>query len=639
MKLHYKSSLLTRYICTSLRNGANVKLIYALLFIFFAIVNQRVLAQEEKSVTDLIISASPEDKSKLSVGSMSKLTKIEQSKRYKQVQLVKVGNLAKIQKKGVLTFTVPGLGETFTYFAQKVVAQSELDFTWIGVSADKLSTAIFICKQGKLSGTFGINGRGFQLSPTDGGLSVLIEDRNDLNLNCEVEGSAYLNKESTFGRVPTPQHAGAREGVCTEPIRVLVLYTQNALNNAPQDINTVIEQAIQQYNTAVNNSGISSGSQTNFVQEAARQFITFPSGSDPETATTAGEAAGRVRDNPTVQSLRDQYQADVVVCLVSHTYSNGAVGSTNTVPASKTEYAAIVGVEYASSVLYYSFAHEVGHFVGGRHENDTNGPAYSHGYQFTTNSGTQVRTMMYRSVPGVTRILHFSNPLVTFDGTPTGTFDQNYVAKRITEVSPDVVNFRPSTTKPFNAIIDGPDNITQSNFYNWVLLTFCRGYSTTEWRFSTDGFNYGPPVGAGDAVNNYFVDNSQNGTLYLKCTVVTDQGNTYVTTKTITVNIGSGGRLAATNARPDVRVNEVASIFPNPADKKVTFNYVLQEYTDVDVEFVDLIGRTTRMKSMKNVPSGNHTEELDVSQLTNGLYVCRFKLGSRIINKPFIVSK
>lgn len=624
---------------TTLQNRVIVKLVYILVLIFFTGVNQRVLAQEGKSLTDLIISASPEDKLKLPVGNVSKLTKIEQSKKYKQVQLVKVGNLAKIQKKGVLTFTIPGLSETFTYFAQKVVAQSELDFTWIGVSADKLSTAIFICKNGELSGTFGINGRGFQLSPTDGGLSVLIEDRNDLNLNCEVEGSAHLNKESTFGRVPTPQHAGAREGVCTEPMRVLVLYTQNASNSVP-NINTVIDQSVQQYNTAISNSGLSSGSQTNFVQEAGRQLFTFSSNS-PETATTAGEAAGRVRDNPTIQGLRDQYQADVVVCLISHTFSNGAVGSTNTIPASKTQYAAVVGAEYAASPSTFSFAHEFGHFVGGRHEvaADPGGPAYSHGHRFTTSSGTLVRTVMFRDVPGSTRILHFSNPYVSYQGAATGTVDQNYVAKRITEVSPDIVNFRPSVTKPFNAIIDGPDNITQTNFYNWILLTFCRGYSTTEWRFSTDGFNYGPPVGAGDGVVNYYVDNSKNGTLYLKCTVVTDQGNTYVATKTINVNIGSGGRLAATNEKPEVQANELASIFPNPADKKITVNYVLHQHSHVDVEFVDLIGRITRIKSIKNVPSGNHTEELDVSQLMNGMYVCRLKLGDRVINQSFIVSK
>jgi hypothetical protein len=416
-----------------------MKLIFVLLFISFVGVNQRVLAQEEKSVTTLIISASEEDKSKLSVGNASKLKKFEQSNRYKQVQLVKVGNLAKIQKKGVLKFSIPGSNETFTYFAKTVDARSESDFTWVGYSADKLSTALFICKNGKLSGTFSFDGRSFRLYPTDAGLSVFFESRTDLDVNCEVEGSAYTSKENTVGKAPTPQHKGAREGVCTEPIRVLVLYTQNA-SSSVQDINRVIDQSIQQYNTALNNSGIGSNSQTNFIQEAGRFPITFTSSNDPETATSAGQAAALVRDDPAVQNVRDQYQADVVVCLVSRVYSNSAIGSTNTIPATKTQYAAVVNVDYSDDPSYFTFAHEFGHFVGGRHETDSNGPAYSHGYQFTTSLGTQVRTIMYRSVPGARRIQHFSNPYVTYEGSPTGTVDQNYVAQRIMEVSPDGCN-------------------------------------------------------------------------------------------------------------------------------------------------------------------------------------------------------
>jgi hypothetical protein len=155
--------------------------------VILLLISTATVAQEEKSATTLIMSTSPEDRLKLSAANVSKLKKFEQSNRYKQVQLVKVGNLAKIQKKGVLTFTIPGSSESFTYFAQKVDAESELDFTWVGVSANKSSTAIFICKNGKLSGTFAINGRGFQLYPTDAGLSVFFESRTDLPANCEVE--------------------------------------------------------------------------------------------------------------------------------------------------------------------------------------------------------------------------------------------------------------------------------------------------------------------------------------------------------------------------------------------------------------------------------------------------------------------
>ena len=160
-------------------------------------ISAATVAQDSESLIHLLNPVSKEDPAKLSPAQMAKVKHLEQSKAYKRVQLVKVGNLTKIQEKGVLTFTVPGNGETFTYFAQKVDVQSELDFTWAGASADKLSTAIFICKKGKLSGTFSLIerpfqliypcGRSFQLYSTDEGISVLTEGRTDLNLNCEVE--------------------------------------------------------------------------------------------------------------------------------------------------------------------------------------------------------------------------------------------------------------------------------------------------------------------------------------------------------------------------------------------------------------------------------------------------------------------
>ena len=314
-------------------------------------------------------------------------------------------------------------------------------------------------------------------------------------------------------------------------------------------------------------------------------------------------------------------------------------------PAFNSEYAAIVRAPFSSNAANFTFTHEVGHFMGGRHQDDTDGPAYSHGFLFTTNPpgpGTpaQVRTIMHTFADGSTRIMHYSNPNVNFQGAPTGTFDINHVARRITEVSRDVVNFRPSVTQSFNAYIDGPDDISQSGYYNWELLTFCRNYQTTEWRFSTDGFNYGSPVGSGDAVNFYYIDNYNNGTLYLQCTILTDQGQTYTVTKYINVNICSGCRVASSlNGEGPVRVNELASIFPNPAGKKMAVSYSLFEHSDVDVELVDLVGRSTLKRSIKGAPSGDHTEEFDVSHLTNGLYVCRLRVGGQVLRKSFIVLK
>lgn len=161
-----------------------MKLIHVLLFAFLSGMNLPVSAQGEKSTTVLITPAPQEDWSKLSDSSASKLRRIQQSGTYKQLLLVRAGNLAKIQKEGILTFTIPGSGESATYKAKKVVAISEPDFTWYGESTN--GDALFICKNERLSGSFRVNRRSFELYPIEGEdeFSVLTESPTDRELEC-----------------------------------------------------------------------------------------------------------------------------------------------------------------------------------------------------------------------------------------------------------------------------------------------------------------------------------------------------------------------------------------------------------------------------------------------------------------------
>ena len=179
------------------------------------LISTATVAQDSESLINLLTPASEEDQAKLSTAHMAKVEHLRQNKAYKQVQLVKVGNLARIQKKGVLTFTLPGDKNSVTFFAKQVVRTSETDFTWVGASADKLSNAFFICKNGNLSGSFSVSKksfnfyssggfsvnektfqlplsggfsvdqRSFQLSSLDEVLSILVEGRTDLFTNCD----------------------------------------------------------------------------------------------------------------------------------------------------------------------------------------------------------------------------------------------------------------------------------------------------------------------------------------------------------------------------------------------------------------------------------------------------------------------
>lgn len=194
MKQNFKLPLPEQRICIGRQNRPIVRLMHILLFISLTAMSHSVSAQEEKSTTVLIAPASQADKSGLSDSSTSKLTRMQQSGTYGLLLLVKVGNLAKIQKNGVLTFTIPGSGESVTYKAKKVVAYSESDFTWYGSSDN--GDALFICKNGELSGTFRFNKKFFELYNIEGEFYVLSHIRTDLEIKCDTEGGAYRSEEN-----------------------------------------------------------------------------------------------------------------------------------------------------------------------------------------------------------------------------------------------------------------------------------------------------------------------------------------------------------------------------------------------------------------------------------------------------------
>ena len=104
--------------------------------LFFSI--SQVKAQDEKSTTTLFTTVTQGELSTLTPPSVGKLANLQTSAAFKRALPVKFGNLAKIQKKGYLTFSVPGVSKEYTFHAQKVDAASESDYKWVGITEDNL---------------------------------------------------------------------------------------------------------------------------------------------------------------------------------------------------------------------------------------------------------------------------------------------------------------------------------------------------------------------------------------------------------------------------------------------------------------------------------------------------------------------
>ena len=118
-----------------------------------------------------------------------------------------------------------------------------------------------------------------------------------------------------------------------------------------------------------------------------------------------------------VHTLRNQSKADVCVLLIDNSQFCGLAAAILAKPDT-----AFAVVHYDCAVGNLSFAHEIGHLQGARHDlgvDPTIDPAYpwNHGYLIP---GTDGRTVMaYPAASNPNRIPNWSNPDVKYKGVPT----------------------------------------------------------------------------------------------------------------------------------------------------------------------------------------------------------------------------
>jgi len=207
--------------------------------------------------------------------------------------------------------------------------------------------------------------------------------------------------------------------LCTPPepvFDVMIVYTGSARQAAggTNAINALCQLAIDETNQAYANSQVDARVRLVYRGEVAYN----ESGSYAQHLYWVTNPRDGVMDG--VHTLRDTYRADFVSLWVADTAYCGMAWC----PASDPSDAFTV-VTWFCATGYYTYAHEMGHNQGCAHDRDNAGTgppcpiySYSYGYRFTGNSFVLWRTIMAYA-PG-TRIQHFSNPDVTFDGQPTG---------------------------------------------------------------------------------------------------------------------------------------------------------------------------------------------------------------------------
>ena len=237
---------------------------------------------------------------------------------------------------------------------------------------------------------------------------------------------------SETGRNASPSQAAIAGVDSGDRIDVMVVYTTATKNFLGGDAQAqaLAQAAIDSTNTAYINSQIRQRVRLVHSQE----FV--------YTETSASTDLSNLRNNATIQALRDTHKADLV-SEISEVTGVCGIGYLMGAPGGNQNNAFTVTVR-SCAVGNLSFAHELGHNMGSHHnpENGSN-PTYPYGFGHYVNGN--YRTVMSYVDPcpaGCTRRPYFSNPSVIFNGFPTGIENARDNARSINNTADWIAGYR-----------------------------------------------------------------------------------------------------------------------------------------------------------------------------------------------------
>jgi hypothetical protein len=144
-----------------------------------------------------------------------------------------------------------------------------------------------------------------------------------------------------------------------------------------------------------------------------------------------------------VTKHRDQSGADLAVLIMNQ---SAFCGLADAIMADASTAFAIVHYDCATG--YYSFAHELGHLMGARHneQEDPGTPrTYGHGYRHDGPSPGWRTVMSYDCPAHCERLQYWSNPDIKYGTYSMGTTATNDNARVLNETAATVAAFQPHT--------------------------------------------------------------------------------------------------------------------------------------------------------------------------------------------------
>ncbi len=392
-------------------------------------------------------------------------------------------------------------------------------------------------------------------------------------------------------------------------IRVLVAYTPAARDYRGLYIDNDIEYAVYLTNLSYQNSNV------NQRMELARTVLTN------YTESGNWDVDFRRFNNPNdgymdeIFNLRDTYFADFIVLIIDNsTYC----GEASRILANESTALCMVSSRYNCLTSNYSFAHELGHLMGCRHnpETDPTNYPFSYGHGFCC-SNNNWRTIMSYNTSCYNRINYWSNPNIIYSGVQMGTVQTHNNVRELNETENIVNLFR---LTPVNYIIPNEivNNYNIADFFAHLTLETSESFIAEENSITT--------LRAGNEIilsSGFHAKFNSNLHAYID-----NCNSNYLQYKTTLASINHS------------KSKYFLSIVPNPFSSNTTITITLPEADNVNLAVFDMLGRKIyEFANGTYFSAGEHRFTLESQNLESGMFYVNFATKNNYISKPLILVK
>jgi hypothetical protein len=410
---------------------------YLVLVIVLLTVLVRTQAQESHLFRDVdlkhVVLTSPQQEL------FERIQSRETSREVHLIEFLDEGTLPAMQ---AVTLPLPHSTSPIVFNRRYVQTSGDSVAVWSGTMQDQSGSALFTITGENVSAVIHVELSIYGIEPLGGGVHALVH----------VDPSRFAPDESFHGEMEEPTAHVAESGKAgkTAALRAEGQAATSVSQSNVIDILVAYTSAAASWSGGINNLIAACEARTNEIclnsGAAASVHIVHSVGVEYEESGSLADDLENLQGNgdgqmDEVHSLRQLYGADVVVLLVGW---GDAYGRAFAIPALSPSAAfAVVQSPFDIAITNCTFAHEVGHLVGGRHQKVADGSndpeQYCHGYK----RGHLFKTVMAVNIDENTapRIPFWSNPYGSYLGFPIGNSDTCDVSRLWSERVPIVAGF------------------------------------------------------------------------------------------------------------------------------------------------------------------------------------------------------